>query len=85
MSLSQQQRSGLLNQVDALPEFRGAGVAYYGDGSCEVIRESAHVSGLRTYILLEEQEANAPAPSARPPAPTDSRWRSVLPELGGCS
>ena len=67
-----------------MPEFRGAGVAYYGDGSCEMIRESAHVSDLKTYILLEEQEPNPAVPSAPPPpAPMDSRWRRLVPELVG--
>jgi hypothetical protein len=67
-----------------MPEFYGAGVAYLGDGTCQVIRESVHASGLKTYIILEEQGPVAGGPAAAPPpSPAASRWRRLLPEVAG--
>lgn len=43
-------------RVDRIPELRGAGVGYLGDGACEVVRLPRHGSGLSTFVILQEDE-----------------------------
>lgn len=43
-------------RVDRIPELRGAGVGYLGDGACEVVRLPQHRSGLSTFVILQEDE-----------------------------
>jgi len=46
-------------QIDLMPEMSGAGVGYVGDGSCEVLRDSHHNSGLQTFVVLKETDIDA--------------------------
>jgi hypothetical protein len=54
--------------IDAIPELSGAGIGFLGDDTSTVLRRSAHVSGLNTYVVLEEQDV--PPPPAPPPEPS---------------
>lgn len=55
-------------RIDAIPELSGAGIGFVGDDTCTVLRPTAHVSGLNTYVVLEEQDV--PPPPAPPPEPS---------------
>jgi hypothetical protein len=57
------------SKLDAIPALQGAGVAYVGDSSCEVLRRDFHTSGLDTYVIIDEEDAlpGQPAPSAVAP------------------
>jgi hypothetical protein len=46
-------------QLDLMPEMSGVGVGYVGDGSCEVLRDSNHNSGLQTFVVLKETDIDA--------------------------
>jgi hypothetical protein len=54
-------------EIDQIPELSGAGIGYIGDGACTVLRETQHQSGLKTWVLLQEQELpdQVPLPEAR--------------------
>jgi hypothetical protein len=82
-------------QLDAIPALRGAGVAYAGGGMSIVLRPSQHVSGLQTFVVLQEDEtlestlgppgadASAVAPGAdAPPVPAPSDIAVELLGLG---
>jgi hypothetical protein len=49
----------LFAAVDTIPELNGAGIGYVGDGQCLVIRKSAHLSGMETYVVIEITELAA--------------------------
>jgi hypothetical protein len=52
-------------KVDQIPELRGAGVGYVGDGICDVLRDSHHSSGLQTFVVIKATDIDtSPSPSA---------------------
>src|SRR2546423_850267 len=56
------------DEIDKIPELRGAGIAFIGDSRCIALRTSRHSSGLDTYVILQEDEAakaSGPPPSIR--------------------
>jgi hypothetical protein len=46
----------LIYAVDQIPDLRGAGIAYIGNGKCRLVRDSNHQSGLRTYVVFQQVE-----------------------------
>jgi hypothetical protein len=54
-------------RVDAIPELTGAGIGFVGDDACTVLRTSTHLSGLNTYVVLQEDDL--PTPPAEPAGP----------------
>ena len=69
-------KSELYALIDSYPELEGAGVGYVGDSHCEVLRASAHLTGIPTYIILEETEyvpISAPEGDFRPMAPKSGK------------
>ena len=42
--------------MDAIPELKGAGIGYVGDGQCSILRKSTHASGMETYVVVETTE-----------------------------
>ena len=55
-------------KLDDMPELWGAGIGFVGDDACTVLRPSGHGSGLKTYVVLREEEV--PPPPAVPPKPS---------------
>lgn len=43
-------------QLDQIDELAGSGVAYIGDGQCILLRTPRHSSGLKTYVIVKEEE-----------------------------
>jgi hypothetical protein len=43
-------------QLDQIDELSGAGVAYVGDGQCSLLRIPRHSSGLKTFVILKEED-----------------------------
>jgi hypothetical protein len=43
-------------QLDQIDELAGSGVAYIGDGQCILLRTPRHSSGLKTYVIIKEEE-----------------------------
>jgi hypothetical protein len=71
----------LFDAIDNIPEFEGAGVAYLGDGECEVLRDSMHISGFDTWIVLEAYETSDTKTLEVPPTavrPKTSFWKELL-------
>ena len=66
----------LQQQIDLIPELAGAGIAFVGDNTCTVLRGPRHSSGLKTYVVLQEDDAPGPPEDPRNPP-------SVLLELAG--
>jgi hypothetical protein len=67
---SGEQFNRFFRKLDAIPELRGAGVAYVGDRASTVMRPSVHTSGLLTYVILSEvddDEKIAPIAGTSPP------------------
>ncbi len=66
-------RAKLIQAVDRIPELKGAGIAYIGDGQCAMIRDSDHTSGFRTYVVFQEVSSSATSSQSAKPASQDSR------------
>jgi hypothetical protein len=47
----------LIQRVDAVPELKGAGIAFIGEGRCMLIRDSDHQSGFDTYVVFQLVES----------------------------
>jgi len=62
----------LFRLVDEQAELEGAGVGYIGDGACYLLRPSQHISGLSTYMVLEET-TYVSMPGLRPAPPPPSK------------
>lgn len=73
---SEVQIDQLQQQIDLIPELAGSGIAFVGDNTCTVLRGPTHSSGLKTYVVLQEDDT--PGPPEDPPNPP-----SVLLELAG--
>ena len=43
-------------QLDQIDELAGSGVAYIGDGQCILLRTPRHSSGLKTFVIIKEEE-----------------------------
>jgi hypothetical protein len=43
-------------QLDQIDELAGSGVAYIGDGQCTLLRTPRHSSGLKTFVIIKEEE-----------------------------
>ncbi|MGH9759739.1 MAG: hypothetical protein ACREDR_24570 [Blastocatellia bacterium] len=58
--------TGTLNEtrleqdIDRMPELRGAGIVYIDDRTCRLVRPSAHSSGLQTLIIIEDRTVEVP-------------------------
>lgn len=84
--LSDKQKSQLEDAVDGIPEFRGSELGIFANGRYECLRESDHVTGLRTVIVLEEatrRAAGVSATTGQSAAVTQSPARRFGPELLG--
>jgi hypothetical protein len=79
--MTNQEKFHLFDAIDNIPEFEGAGVAYLGDGECEVLRDSMHISGFDTWIVLEAYETSDTKTLEVPPTavrPKTSFWKELL-------
>jgi hypothetical protein len=75
----------LIKAVDQIPDLRGAGIAYIGNGQCTLVRDSDHQSGLRTYVVFQQIERTGlspvsafPASTSRTAAPNQDRVASTV-------
>ncbi|MEP6653816.1 MAG: hypothetical protein ABJA82_10675 [Myxococcales bacterium] len=51
-----QQLHRFLVSLDQIAPVRGAGVGFVGDGVCQVLRPSHHSTGLKTFVILQEDD-----------------------------
>jgi len=75
----------LIHAVDQIPDLRGAGIAYIGNGECTLVRNSDHQSGLRTYVVFQRVERTGPSlvsafpfSATRTTAPNQERVASTV-------
>ena len=54
--MTNEEQFHVFDAIDHIPEFQGAGVACIGDGSCDILRDTQHISGSDTWIVLEATE-----------------------------
>ena len=54
--MTNEEQFHLFDAIDSIPELQGAGVGYLGDGQCTLLRQSQHISGFDTWIILEALE-----------------------------
>jgi len=54
--MTNEEQFHVFDAIDHIPEFQGAGVACIGDGSCDILRDTQHISGFDTWIVLEATE-----------------------------
>lgn len=79
----------LIQRVDAVPELKGAGIAFIGEGRCTLIRDSDHQSGFDTYVvfqLVETGVSQQKAPTSKQgqiASSVGSELRNAAPECGG--
>jgi hypothetical protein len=62
----------LFATMDRIPEMRGAGVIYLDDLATTMVRRSAHVTGLATWLVLEETDLLPESPP-KPAKPTNAQ------------
>ena len=75
-------KNKLVQAVDRIPELRGAGIAYIGDGQCTLIRETDHQSGLDTYVVFQKVEGNGLSTQTAPKTNQGQLASTVGAELG---
>jgi hypothetical protein len=74
---TQRQKALLFEEIDRIPQFRGVGVAFVGQGQCGLLRQQVMPVGLRRWIVLQEVEGETPIAwsyPATPPRSRDSGW-----------
>lgn len=71
----------LFEGIDDIPELAGSGVVAIDDGAAEILRPSSHLSGLKTYVVIEVVGDRSSAGSGASP----SHWhkQKIVPELVG--
>ena len=73
----------LYEAMDTVPEMRGAGVVYLDGKSTNMLRASAHGTGLDTYLVMQEIDLAA-GPEKAPPKPAKlTNGQMVADELIG--
>ncbi len=79
--MTNEEQFHLFDAIDRIPDFEGAGVAYVGDGECAVLRQTMHLSGFDTWIVLEAYDApdtsklEVPQQALRPKS---TFWKDLL-------
>ena len=79
--MTNEEQFHLFDAIDKIPQFQGAGVAYIGEGECNVLRDSMHISGFDTWIVLESSQTTddgklqLPAPAVKPKS---AFWKKLL-------
>lgn len=68
-------------QLDQIDELAGAGVASVGDGQCALLRTPRHSSGLKTYVIIKEEDDIDDADDV--PGPSDVSAPNLAVELVG--
>ncbi|MBR0937310.1 hypothetical protein [Bradyrhizobium jicamae] len=68
MIIRQEDLGRLYAAMDTVPEMRGAGVVYLDGMSTNMLRASGHVTGLDTYLVIQEIDL-APCEVMAPPKP----------------
>lgn len=96
MGINENSKRQLIKAVDEVPELSGAGIGFVGMGQCTVLRESAHSSGLSTYVMVAEDQnavdsaagspvpgqVNTLAPRQADPVPANANWGGELMKAG---
>jgi hypothetical protein len=72
MLIDQKGFSDLFMVMDRIPEMRGAGVVYLDDKATTMVRNSAHITGLSTWLVLEETDLEPVSPP-KPVKPTNAQ------------
>jgi len=82
--LTERQKQLLFEEIDRVPTFRGVGVAFVGEGQCRLLRKQAMPEGLRTWIVLqeEEEEVRVAWPSQPAPPPRERHIGRELANMG---
>lgn len=69
--LTDREQSKIAGGVDLMPAFRGMAIGYEGRGMSMVLRPPSMPAGLRTWIVLIEEEVRVQGPTPSPPPPPD--------------
>src|SRR5262245_51231488 len=71
MLISTERLSSLFAAMDGIPEMRGAGMIYLDDVATRMVRDSSHVTGFDTWLVLEEVDLLPQSPP-KPVKPTNA-------------
>ena len=86
--MTNEEQFHLFEAIDSIPEFQGCGIACMEDNECQLLRQTQHISGFDTWIILEAIETNAdrkleiPQKAVKPKA---GFWRELLGAGINCS
>ena len=79
--MTNEEQFHLFDAIDGIPELQGAGVGYVGDGQCKVLRQTQHISGFDTWIILETMETpndGVLAVAQKAPSPKPTFFKDLL-------
>ena len=78
MMISVERLYELFPVMDSIPEMRGAGMIYLDGTATRMVRNSGHVTGLATWLVLEETDLLPESPP-KPAKPTNAQMLASIP------